>query len=138
MKTFLKAALLVVFSCSTCFADGAHNEELQKQGKTTVHNAQFSNDNYAPSEKTQKKLDEVAKYMAKNTDVAFDVVCYTGDEGSEAYCRRVSAKRADWINNYFTEKGVDPERLKTAGAGIWKDENGTKSKTGKVEVKVKQ
>ena len=62
-------------------------------------------------------LDPYVKYMQKHDDKKAFVSGYTDNIGEEAYNLELSKQRAESAKAYLVEKGVNAERVTTAGYG---------------------
>ncbi len=66
----------------------------------------------------QPKLDEIAAALDVNRDVsAVQITGYTDRLGSQKYNQALSERRAVAVKNYLVGKGLDANRLETAGKG---------------------
>ncbi|MEQ6125170.1 OmpA family protein [Pseudotenacibaculum sp. MALMAid0570] len=62
-------------------------------------------------------LDEVANIMLKNPNVSFSVSGYTDDRGEENYNQKLSERRANEARLYLIARGVEEDRISSAGYG---------------------
>tara|TARA_R110002073_G_scaffold89852_1_gene212410 strand:- start:33398 stop:34906 length:1509 start_codon:yes stop_codon:yes gene_type:complete len=62
-------------------------------------------------------LDEVASIMLKNPNVSFSVSGYTDDVGDESYNQKLSERRANEARLYLVARGVETDRVSSAGYG---------------------
>ena len=64
------------------------------------------------------QLDEMASFISKFPADTFLVVGHTDERGSKAYNVRISEARATYLSQLLIEeKGVDPQRILSVGAG---------------------
>ncbi|MCX5870847.1 MAG: OmpA family protein [Deltaproteobacteria bacterium] len=63
-------------------------------------------------------LDKVVDFVKKYPNAKIELYGYTDNNGTEAYNRRLSEKRAQAVNQYLIEvAGVDQSRTSTFGHG---------------------
>ncbi len=66
----------------------------------------------------EQEIKKVADFMALYPETEALLEGHTCDLGSEAYNQQLSSRRANTVKNYLVKNfGIDPERLKTRGAG---------------------
>jgi OOP family OmpA-OmpF porin len=63
-------------------------------------------------------LDEVLAVLENNPVLRVEIEGHTDNVGSEAYNQKLSANRARAVMEYLVKKGVQPERLSSAGYGL--------------------
>jgi len=62
-------------------------------------------------------LDEAAAVLNNEGNIGVLVVGHTDSIGSDSYNLKLSQRRADAVAKYLTSHGVNPQRIKTEGAG---------------------
>ncbi|MEX1365070.1 MAG: OmpA family protein, partial [Nannocystaceae bacterium] len=67
--------------------------------------------------KSIPKLDKALALLKEYPDIRIEVSGHTDDRGDDALNLRLSLKRADAVKTYFTDRGIDPSRIETRGAG---------------------
>lgn len=67
--------------------------------------------------KSRKTLDAAFKVLSENPSVRIEISGHTDNEGSEQNNRALSRKRADYVKWYLVDKGIDADRIETAGYG---------------------
>jgi len=77
----------------------------------------FGFDKYELSPEAKISLDENLKKLSNQPDLSIFIQGYTDSTGPEEYNQKLSERRAQAVYDYFTAKGVAPERMKTAGHG---------------------
>ena len=87
-------------------------------------------------------IEEVAKEAKENKDAVIYVDGYTDNQGSKAYNKKLSIKRAKAVQKKLTKLGVDAKKVKIAGHGESKPVESNKTKEGRMknrraELKVK-
>jgi outer membrane protein OmpA-like peptidoglycan-associated protein len=65
----------------------------------------------------QSRLDEVAAALREAPDRTILVEGHTDARGTDAYNFALSQQRADAVRNYLVARGVEPERIRSAGMG---------------------
>lgn len=62
-------------------------------------------------------LDEAARILEDRPDVRVRIEGHTDAVGPESYNQRLSERRAEAVQRYFVEQGLDPQRFETVGLG---------------------
>ncbi len=66
----------------------------------------------------QKKLDEIAEALGRNSDVSNVVITgYTDRLGTDKYNQALSERRANAVKSYLTNKGISSGRMSAVGKG---------------------
>lgn len=89
-----------------------------KSGDTIVLrgvNFDFNKSSLTPNARTL--LDQVAEALRARPDIEAEISGHTDSKGSEAYNQQLSVRRAQSVRQYLIDKGIDPVRLTTVGAG---------------------
>lgn len=68
-------------------------------------------------ESSYSELDRVANMLKKNENVEIELAGHTDNTGSSRLNIKLSQERADAIEKYLIEKGIDESRLKSKGYG---------------------
>jgi outer membrane protein OmpA-like peptidoglycan-associated protein len=76
----------------------------------------FEFDDYALRGR-QAKLDEIARMMKSDPDIAVRITAYTDRLGTDSYNLKLSRLRAEAVRDYLVERGVPGPRLKAVGRG---------------------
>ena len=61
--------------------------------------------------------DEMVTFISKFPEDTFLVVGHTDERGGEKYNFKLSEVRAEYLRKLLVERGVDPQRIKSIGAG---------------------
>jgi outer membrane protein OmpA-like peptidoglycan-associated protein len=69
------------------------------------------------SSAAQNNLNELTQILAKYPDTNIEIQGHTDSDGTDAYNRRLSERRASAVANYLREKGVASGRIITKGFG---------------------
>ncbi len=120
------------------YANNGCPEEAKKDEYFKV--VYFNFDKSVVIAKYTKDLDEVAKYLKENKTMNVSVEGHADSKGSDDYNMRLSEKRANYVKNYLTKKGVEKSRVTTAFFGESKpaDTNDTdagRANNRRVEIK---
>ena len=87
-------------------------------------------------------LDTVVAYLKRNPDVEVTIDGHTDNTGSDKVNNPLSVKRAEATKKYLVSKGIDADRLVTAGFGSTQPVADNKTKEGRqknrrIEIKIK-
>lgn len=101
-------------------------------------NILFDFDKATLSEEAKKNLDKLVTVLNTYADTDIEVQGHTDDQGSEAYNKGLSQRRASSVLGYLKTKGISANRINIKGFGesIPKYDNGTeegRSKNRRVE-----
>jgi outer membrane protein OmpA-like peptidoglycan-associated protein len=77
----------------------------------------FGFDSYAISAKAAENLNKLVKILAEYPDTDIAIVGHTDSQGSAAYNKSLSLRRADAVGNYLIKQQVVPTRITTLGYG---------------------
>jgi len=80
-------------------------------------NVTFETDSNAIQGQFYSVLDSVVLVLNKYKQTYVDVLGFTDSTGSESYNLQLSLRRAQSVADYFTSKGVTPQRLVVRGLG---------------------
>ncbi|MDI9310458.1 MAG: OmpA family protein [Limnohabitans sp.] len=86
--------------------------------KQTVH---FEYDRYDLRDDAKKIMDILLDFLLYNPFLDMMLEGHADDRGSFDYNQTLSEKRADSVKNYFVQKGLKDERIKTRGFGEARD-----------------
>ncbi len=78
-------------------------------------NFQVDSANLQPS--SRKKLDDVAAILKKYPKTRVEISGHTDSTGSSEHNIELSEQRAEAVKGYIVEQGVEPDRIRTRGAG---------------------
>jgi outer membrane protein OmpA-like peptidoglycan-associated protein len=87
-------------------------------------------------------LDTVVAYLKRNSDVEVTIDGHTDNIGSDKFNNPLSIKRAEATKKYLVSKGINGDRLVTAGFGSTQPVADNKTKEGRrknrrIEIKIK-
>ena len=77
----------------------------------------FDFDGREPKPEEMAQWDEMATFVSKFPADTFLVVGHTEERASEKYRLRLSEEKARYLRALLVNRGVDPQRIKTIGAG---------------------
>ena len=80
----------------------------------------FSHDSKELSDKAKEKLDRVVEISRIIPNANITLNGYTDSYGERSYNEMISKVRADMVKAYLTDKGIDPNNIKTFGHGAQK------------------
>lgn len=92
-------------------------EEVKKRIDVAARNIFFATGSAALLSKSHKSLDDVAKLMNEDANLKLDIEGHTDNTGKPASNQVLSEKRARAVYDYLAKKGVEADRLKSAGFG---------------------
>ncbi len=89
-----------------------------KGGDTLVlRGVNFEFDKASLTVNAKSLLDEVAAALNARTDITVEIRGYTDAKGSDGYNQRLSEHRAESVQQYLADKGVDASRMTAKGYG---------------------
>ncbi len=92
---------------------------------------------------SKRVLDAAVKVLEQYQSISFEISGHTSSEGDPTVNDELSLARADAVKQYFVDKGIAPNRLKTRGAGSSEPVADNKTRSGReqnrrIEFKVLQ
>ncbi|AXY78168.1 OmpA family protein [Paraflavitalea soli] len=114
--------------------------EVKKRIDVAARNIFFATGSAKLLAKSNKSLDEVAKLMNEDANLKLDVEGHTDNTGKPATNQALSEKRAKAVYDYLNKKGVNADRLRSAGYGQDKpvaDNKTAKGRTANRRVELK-
>lgn len=90
---------------------------LDEDGKIVITDINFEKGSIDVPEEAEDSLKALAAYLKDNTSITMNVMCYTNNDGTAAYCIDLSKKRATNISEKFKEYGIDENRVNLSGEG---------------------
>jgi outer membrane protein OmpA-like peptidoglycan-associated protein len=120
---------------------GLRRSELKKGQTIRIDNLYFEADSVVVKQASFEVLDEIYRFLAKNSDVAVEIGGHTNGLPPHDYCDRLSTQRAKAVADYLTAKGIERNRLQFKGYGkrVPVDTNLTvdgRRKNQRVEIKI--
>ena len=96
-------------------AEQAAREEAERLAfSTPIPHVYFANDSDVIERDYYASLEAVRAILQQYPDFNLEIHAYCSNTGSKEYNNRLSQKRMEAILNWFTEHGIDPERLTDA------------------------
>jgi OmpA-OmpF porin, OOP family len=95
----------------------AIKEEVVKKVNYAANNIYFATGKFILLSRSFKGLDEVVKLMKDDAQLKISIEGHTDDVGSDASNMKLSESRANAVKAYFVKKGIDAERINSAGFG---------------------
>lgn len=92
-------------------------EEVKKRIDVAARNIFFATGSFQLLAKSHKSLDDVVKLLNEDPNLKLDVEGHTDNTGKADKNLTLSEKRAKAVYDYFVKKGVNADRLKSAGFG---------------------
>jgi len=88
-----------------------------KEAKFETRAIHFDFDKAVIWKESYPYLDALSIFLKEHGDVEIEIIGHTDLHGTDDYNNQLSRKRAEAVKKYLAEKGLDPKRLKTFGAG---------------------
>lgn len=85
--------------------------------KAVLNNIFFDFDKYELKERSLTELNKVIRFLNEKPSVKVEIGGYTDSDGSSAYNKQLSLKRAQSVVSYLVGKGIDKQRLTERGYG---------------------
>jgi OOP family OmpA-OmpF porin len=95
----------------------ALNQSIASTGKVAVYGIYFDTGKSEIKPESNPALEEITKLLTQNPRLRLYVVGHTDDTGNFESNLKLSADRAASVVKALTGRGIDPSRLKPAGAG---------------------
>lgn len=108
---------------------------LDEDGKIVITDINFEKGSIEVPEESEDSLKALADYLKENTSVTMNVMCYTGNDGTPAYCINLSKQRADNILEKFKEYGISEDRVNFSGEG-WNPGTSDEEQGERLEVEI--
>ncbi|RUO64986.1 OmpA family protein [Pseudidiomarina planktonica] len=78
----------------------------------------YDDDNGELTREAQQKLMQIGQYLSHDTDLELVLIdAYTDAYGAREPNQRLTEERAEMIKSFFTERGINGERIVTVGHG---------------------
>lgn len=106
---------------------------VNEKGCWIIENLLFDFDKSVIKEKYYKDLDEVARVLKQNPDLAVEIQGHTCSVGTDKYNQGLSERRAKAVVEYLKNKGIDMKRLNWKGYGESKPAFPNKTKEGRIK-----
>lgn len=93
---------------------------LDKSGagaKSVLNNIFFDFDKYELKDRSITELNKVIRFLKEKPNVKVEIGGYTDSDGSAAYNKQLSLKRAQSVVSYLVENGINKSRLSEKGYG---------------------
>ncbi len=82
-----------------------------------LNNIFFDFDQYELKERSITELSKVIRILNDNPNIHVEIGGHTDSDGSAAYNKQLSLKRAQSVVSYLVEKGINRARLSEMGYG---------------------
>lgn len=96
--------------------EGTAPREVKGKGKLASRGF-FGNASAKLNPTLKARLDETARWLAKNPDKNITVEGHTSTVGNATLNQQLSERRAEAVKDYLVEQGVDASRITARGAG---------------------
>jgi len=107
-------------------------EEIEKIN-VQAHAIQFVTGSDKIQKSSYKLLDDIVAIMNKYPQTKWDIQGHTDNVGSDASNQKLSERRAASVKKYFTDKGVNGDRMQSEGYGETKPVADNKTAAGRAQ-----
>ncbi|MEM6964404.1 MAG: OmpA family protein [Bacteroidota bacterium] len=83
-----------------------------------MDNIYFETDKYDILPESYQELDKLVNIMKKNASMTIDIQGHTDSDGSADYNLKLSKNRANAVQQYLVQQGIDASRLTNQGRGL--------------------
>lgn len=84
---------------------------------TVVENIHYASNEYKVTPEIEKKLEPFVATLTKNKHYKIEIYSHTDSQGDDASNMKLSEDRANAIQQYLSEKGIDQSRILAKGMG---------------------
>ena len=88
-----------------------------KEFSGVIEGIEFELDSATIRDASKPILDRAIKVLQDYPDIRIEIVGHTDNEGTPEYNEKLSRERAEAVEKYLVDQGVDTSRLETRGAG---------------------
>ncbi len=92
-------------------------EAVNQGASITLRNIFFDFDKATLRRESEIELERLHKFLTDYPKIRLEIAGHTDSDGDDAYNDKLSARRADAVFYYLTEKGIKADRLVTKGYG---------------------
>jgi OOP family OmpA-OmpF porin len=98
--------------------DGCPDEVPKREEvDRVIEGIEFEHDSAVILPSSSATLDRAVKVLEEFPDIRIEIVGHTDDEGTTEYNEKLSRERAEAVEKYLVDKGIDDGRIETRGAG---------------------
>lgn len=100
-------------------SDGCPDEVPAALSKFTgaIKGITFDTNEATIRKSSTKTLDDTVKVLNEYPDIRIEIAGHTDSQGDHDHNVDLSKRRAEAVKTYLTDKGIDPNRIETAGLG---------------------
>ena len=91
---------------------------ITKGASFILQNIFFSLDNSELRDNSLSELNALFTLLDQQVELSAIIIGHTDNQGSVIYNQELSEDRAEAVKNWLVEKGIDPNRLRSAGQGL--------------------
>ena len=121
-----------VDQCPNTHADVSEVDEVGCAVKVNLH-VNFEFDSFDATKDSHAHLRDFVNYMDDHKDYKATIVGHTDSSGSESYNQTLSEKRADAVKALLVKKGLEADRITSAGKGETNPIASNDTKAGRAE-----
>lgn len=98
----------------------AVSSPVKRDSVITLNAILFERDHYHLKKESYERLDSVVTFLKENQTLKVSIFGHTDNQGNEQHNLRLSEKRAEAVAIYFSDNGIDNERMDFNGFGSTK------------------
>ncbi len=92
-------------------------EDVKRDHPIVLKDIFFEYDKAEIPLESKSELIQLLRLLNKNKDIIIEISSHTDCRGSDKYNLALSQRRAEAINKWFTDRGIDSDRIKAKGYG---------------------
>lgn len=116
MDEYMRPAEDLVFNHSMMSSGEENWEPIQKQ-RISIPYLLYGDDDFMLTALNIKKLEKIIQLLRANEDLTIDVIGHTDRDENDEFDLFFSIKRAEKIQDYLINNGIDPSRIFIMGGG---------------------
>jgi OmpA-OmpF porin, OOP family len=92
-------------------------DKVKKGSVAVLQNIFFDFNQYTLKDKSRTELEKVTRFLKENPTIRVEIGGHTDNVGTVSYNQQLSEKRAQAVNEYLKQNGIDAKRLIAKGYG---------------------
>jgi OmpA-OmpF porin, OOP family len=106
-------------------------DKVKKGSVAVLQNIFFDFNQYTLKDKSRTELEKVTRFLKENPTVRVEIGGHTDNVGTVSYNQQLSEKRAQAVNEYLKQNGIEAKRLIAKGYGQERPVADNKTEEGK-------
>jgi outer membrane protein OmpA-like peptidoglycan-associated protein/tetratricopeptide (TPR) repeat protein len=86
--------------------------------QVVLKNIFFETDSYVLKSESEVELHKIVHFLQINPSVKIELIGYTDNQGTQEYNLNLSKKRAEAVQQYLIQSGIDANRVTSSGKGM--------------------